>query len=227
MSDFDFDMSEILACEPKWVTCKGCKQQVQMSPCWDCVKLTEEGSAESKAEERLGLPARFRWATIDSPELVARSKPTGRMGEPVRVSDVAAQVRAWGGTAIAFVGPSGAGKTSLAVACIRDLPGALIVPAQELERARAEHRLGDGEARIVDRAIRARVLLLEDLGQGVTAQQSAIADVVNKRHDAERPTWYTTGLSMAQIEARYGAGVRRRLTERGTAMIVRFGEVAR
>jgi hypothetical protein len=110
----------------------------------------------------------------------------------------------------------------LAIACIRTLPGALIAPAAVLERARAEHRLGAGEARIVERAMGARVLLLEDLGQDRTTQQSAIVDVVNARHDAELPTWYTTGLTVPQIEARYGAGVARRLSERGTAMVVRF-----
>lgn len=219
------DFSQILEYEPAWVQC-ACGASTMRVPCWDCASQAERAAEDQRADDRLGIPARYQWARVNAPELATRSRPVGRAGEPVRVSDAVAMVRGWGGTAIAFVGPSGAGKTSLAIACIRDLPGAMVVHASQLERARIEHRAGEGEARLVERALRARVLLVDDLGQDKTTQTSAIESVVNARHDAERPTWYTTGLTVPQIEARYGAGVRRRLTERGTALVVKFGEAA-
>jgi hypothetical protein len=47
-----------------------------------------------------------------------------------------------------------------------------------------------------------------------------VRDVVFERHDAERPTWITTGFSSQQLADFYGDGFLRRILE--GAMVVRL-----
>lgn len=215
------DFASMFGANLTFETCV-CGAQSTRKPCWDCVSAADRAAELRAAEERAGIPAQFAWAHPDAAELVERCKPIGRAGEPVRVSQTVQVVRAYAGNAVAFQGQSGAGKTSLAVACLRGLPGALMVAAGALGRARIEHPAGHGEAPLIRRAMAARVLLVDDLGQDKTTAISAVEDVINHRHDARLVTWVTTGLTEDQIESRYGAGVRRRLTERGIALVVRF-----
>lgn len=218
------EFAMILGPEPKWVTCE-CGAQTQRVPCWDCQRADEVRREMEHQERRAGIPSRFAWARLSAPELAGRCRPVGNVGEPVQANVVAAMVIQHPGPAVVFYGQAGSGKTSLAVACLREVPGGMMVHAGALGRARIEHQAGQGEAPLIRRAMQARVLLIDDLGQDKSTQVSAVEDVINVRHDAELATWVTTGLTSRQVEERYGAGVRRRLTERGTALVVRFGDV--
>lgn len=169
------------------------------------------------------VPARFRWA-VDA-----------------GVGDVAARVRAdvelvrrgienppssW----LVFTGPTGAGKTSLAVAMLAawvragafGRKGARFMEAAWLARARARYKLGEGEAPLVEQAIAAPLLVLDDLGAERDDRDGVLHDVVWERSNAERPTWITCGLPgrtlddlAATLERRYDGGFARRVLETG------------
>lgn len=209
--------------EFQWKQCS-CGTQSTRVPCWDCVKAEEERVAFAYQERRKGIPPRFAWATLDSAILAKRVHVLGRDGTRAEVGNVGAGILAHSGPAVLFTGPAGTGKTSLAVACLRvvESPGVMFVPAAHLERARIEHSAGRGEAPLVHRAMTCPVLLIDDLGQDKPSSISAVEAVLLERHNAELPTWVTTGLTESELENRYGAGVSRRLTEKGTALVVRL-----
>jgi DNA replication protein DnaC len=124
------------------------------------------------------------------------------------------------------MGTSRAGKTSLAVAMVRAWVAkheraAMFVPAHRLALARMQHRAGHGEADLVEQAMQAPLVLLDDLGSERDFPTNPIADVIFERHAHDRPTWMTTGLTRDPLVARYGAGVVARLFER--ARIIHVG----
>lgn len=202
---------DALGPEPKWLTC-GCGQQSARVPCWDCTQVRNILAIddERRAKALASVPARFRWARLDAPELSERV----RLPNPV---EAGRKVLAAAGAV--FAGPSGSGKTSLAVACMRErLLGALYVPAIRLGVARLQSGLGDGEASTVEQAMRADLLLLDDVGQEAKTATNAVRDVVFARHDAELPTWITTGLTSDQLVAAYGDGFLRRILEGAVAL---------
>lgn len=127
----------------------------------------------------------------------------------------------------AFLGPAGAGKTSLAVAMFRALleverPDPYrraehrYVSAHALAKARAMHTLGDGEAPLVEASLRAPLLLVDELGGEDARHASAVAEVIYERHAEGLPTWITTGVLPKDLANRYGGGIARRLFEGAT-----------
>ena len=208
-------MSFDLGPEPTWLTC-ACGQQSAHVPCWDCSEAARAKAAQAERNANLlaSIPRRFRWARLDSPELAARCHLEGTSPQLAG----ALVLRAAGAV---FAGPAGSGKTSLAVACLQARGTGLFVPALRLGMARMQSGLGDGEAMPVEAAIRAPVLLLDDVGQEAKTATNAVKDVVFARHDAERPTWITTGLTTAQLAGLYGDGFVRRILE--GAYAVRMG----
>jgi hypothetical protein len=216
---------------PRFVACGGCGELTTLSPCWRCTRGPE---VERAARDRLtacGIPARFRWAfDCSAATLADRVSLAPVAGRLPTLRGARAAILAHTGPAVVFTGPSGAGKTSFAVACLRSSPRrAFFVAAADLERARIEHSAGHGEAPIVARAMRAKLLVIDDLGQDKPSSVSAVEAVLLARHNADAPTWITTGLGgdaggvQAAIEARYNSGIARRLTEEGTALVVGFG----
>lgn len=127
-----------------------------------------------------------------------------------------------------FVGPPGAGKTTLAVAMFRASveaarPARLgrpaahrYVSAHQLAKARALHPLGDGEAPLIAEALSAPLLLIDELGGEDQRHASAVAEVIYERHAAGRATWITTGVGSEAIATRYGGGIARRILEGAT-----------
>lgn len=173
---------------------------------------------------RESVPPHFRWAfgvALDdlrrrvqcSPEVIRRG-----LENPPNAS-------------LLFLGDTGAGKTSLAVAMlgawVRREPGkrsgARFVEAAVLSRARARHKLGE-EAPLVVTALSAPLLVLDDLGSEREDRDGCITDVVYGRSNADRPTWVTCGLAgqdvtveaFAEVLAkRYDGGFVRRIIENG------------
>lgn len=175
-----------------------------------------------RARFAAGVPEGYRWALGDAPFL-----PRARVGVEgwVEKAIQAARLRQ-----VVLMGPAGSGKTSLAVRMLRcwyDDPSArgwmLFVGAHALGTARIQHKAGAGEAPLIDSALRASLLVLDDLGAERDTANNAVPDVVFERHAENRPIWVTTGLTREQISARYGAGIARRLFER--ARVIKLGKV--
>lgn len=197
--------------EPTWLTCE-CGQLSARVPCWGCTQARAIIAYDDERRDKAlaTIPARFRWATLKAPELAARVGLPDPAGAGRKVLAAAGAVLA---------GPSGSGKTSLAVACMRErLLGALFMPAIRLGVARLQGKLGDGEADAVEQAVRADLLVLDDVGQEAKTATNAVRDVVFARHDAERPTWITTGLTSQQLAELYGDGFLRRVLEGAVAL---------
>lgn len=194
--------------------CEGCEQAQR-----------EAAAAEKRREEieRLAerFPARFRWAKLEEGLLVDR---IGRRGAAL----AAKVVDGWPWPElVTLVGRSGAGKTSAAVAIARRLaeagavrPGGVrFLAARDLVASKRSS--GFDDPRELDLALRADLLILDDVGSGVSGTAPELATVVRvimDRHDRVAPTLVTSGHTNVQLAEIYGAGVARRL-----AAIVNLG----
>jgi hypothetical protein len=169
----------------------------------------------SVAVERT-VPAAYKWAKFGAPELAER---VGRR------AGWALEQAIWREPKLIFTGLASTGKTSLAVACLRRWVAEQARPAgffhaYALGVARLQHPAGHGEPEIVERAMRAPLALLDDLGSEREMSGSAVPDVIFTRHADDRPLWVTTGLTREQLAVRYGAGIVRRLFERARVITV-------
>jgi hypothetical protein len=205
---------DLLGPEPTWLVCP-CGERTSRVPCWDCSRrLEREAERDGRwAAAEKTFPARYAWAKAGAPELAQRVKVGDLDGVIARVLASSRAI---------FVGPSGAGKTSLAVACLRErLPDCMFVSALRLGTARIQSAAGQGEADLVERAVGARLLLIDELGGEAKTATNAVRDVVFARYDADLPTWVTTGFASGQLVETYGDGMLRRLTE--GACLVKLG----
>lgn len=174
------------------------------------------------ATTRASIPTRFRWA-IDAKldNLAPRVKASRALVEAA----LERPPSSW----LPFVGRTAAGKTSLAVAMldawVRASPsqrrGSLFVESAWLSRARARHKLGQGECELVEQCLAAPLLLLDDLGQEREDRDGCITDVVYGRSNADLPTWVTCGVEgdaqafAEHLSKRYDGGFVRRIIENG------------
>jgi hypothetical protein len=124
---------------------------------------------------------------------------------------------------IVFTGHSGTGKTSLVAAAIRHRFGGKInlvqfAEARRMAFARDLYPMGHGMPPEVERAMKAPLLVLDDLGQdpypGI--RNSAVPELVSGRYEAGRRLWVTTWLSRAEMTRRYGDGFARRILQDAT-----------
>ncbi|HSY22335.1 MAG TPA: hypothetical protein VK841_09485 [Polyangiaceae bacterium] len=165
------------------------------------------------------VPARYAWATFDAPDLAARVASKAALS---------GARRAVGAPIVILTGPSGSGKTSLVAAMLRARMAAerwspwrvLFAESWALERANAGHPLGEpGWASLVEQAITRRLVVIDDMGSEKSAPQPAVAEVINVRFSAARPTWITTWMTPQQMADRYGDGIRRRVFGRDTGAV--------
>ena len=162
------------------------------------------------------LPPSHVECRLDAPELSKRV-----CGAAIGIGG-----RAFHEPRVCFIGASRAGKTSLAVAMLRAWVAryerrAMFFAAHRLGVARLQHPAGHGEAPLVEAAMDAPLVLLDDLGSERDFPSNPIADVIFERHARDLPTWVTTGLSRDALVVRYGAGVTARLFER--ARVIHLG----
>jgi hypothetical protein len=218
MTENAFDIGTLLGPEPAWLTC-ACGAVSARTPCFDCTIAEERRADEHRAEVlAVGSIPRAYSARLGSPELARRVRYQGDLKT--------LSGRILGAANVCFVGDPGTGKTTLAAACLRErLPHCLFVSALDLAVSRSQHSLGDGEASLVERAKAARLLLIDDVGQGHPAANDAVRPVVFHRYDADLPTWTTTGLDGKAVTALYGAGFLRRIAGVGRGgLVVQLGE---
>lgn len=198
-------------------------QNPVMRPCagWQCATMVAapatvcercalaKRSARLVAESLATVPESYRWASFAAPELKARVQ------NPLAVTQARAKRHQ---TSILFVGAAGAGKTSLAVATLRDrveaTPGerALFAPAWRLGIARA--RSEDSDPHLVKSAAACDLLVLDDLGSERAVASNPVPDILFERHAEGRATWITTWMSPKEVADRYGDGIARRVYER-------------
>jgi hypothetical protein len=179
----------------------------------DAERQEQRGAAISALEET--IPELYRWSRFSAPEL------PGRVPEAALV----AAGEAWRDDRLCLAGASRAGKTSLAVAMLRRWVShkgkrAAFVHAYQLGVARLLHPAGHGEPELVAFAMRAPLVLIDDLGGERDFANSALPDILVERHAENRPTWVTTGMTRAQLVRRYGQGIVSRIFDRATVIRV-------
>lgn len=218
-------------------TCERCGRYPRLEPPTDAeLRATWAGPALAT------LPAAFAGATLDAPWLgplvgadaLRRARGLAGMPDSSAAAGAPSSFQGAGATLVAsglrgavFVGPAGAGKTSLAVAAFRALVEGSYVrtrwdtsrarhrytSAHALAKARAMHPLGEGESPLVLAALSAPLLLIDELGGEDPRYASAVTEVLYERHAEGRPTWVTTGVGPSELATRYGGGIARRLFE--------------
>lgn len=171
--------------------------------------LEAEQQLRAKSSALGTLPARFAGVTLVDPWLAELVGPEALA--KARTSLTAERA--------IFVGPTGAGKTSLAAAMFRaaveggrDVLSFRWVSSHALAKARASSSLGE-EAPLVERCLRARLLVVDELGQEDARHASAVVEVLYERHAEGLSTWVTTGAGPKALSDRYGGGIARRLYE--------------
>ena len=171
--------------------------------------LSVDNASAFRAASMRSVPSAFMDCTFDDIETLSR-----RVKRPRAIELAERKMTTAGGL---LFGHSGAGKTSLAVAVYRrfaDQGCGLFVSAYALAKARAITPLGKGEADVINRAISAHFVVIDDLGSEVAFHNSAIQEVIYERHAAGKGTLVTTWLSSKELSDKYGDGIARRIVDR-------------
>lgn len=117
-----------------------------------------------------------------------------------------------------LLGPSKIGKSTAAALALRralfstgGMLRATWFYARALAQASRQWPLGEGACPDVERASKAGLLILDDLG--LERDAAELVDVIHSRYEHGYVTWTTSGLSVAEIKDRYGESFYRRLVE--------------
>lgn len=188
------------------------------------------------------LPSTFPswlWANTEDPEVKGRIAP--------RILAAAQRWTPSAGNLV-LTGPTGCGKTAGAIATCRrsrtdvaraaagtdradrearaaaerqlaELQGWRWITGHEIARARREASLGVGLPEPIAKAMQARVLVIDEIGQETPT--SELWEVVDARYAAGLATIATTGLTPAQFRDKYGTALWRRLADRGSVIDAR------
>ena len=103
--------------------------------------------------------------------------------------------------------------------------GLRFVTGMDLGRARAQSKLGE-EPALVKLANAARLLILDEIGyEDDRHDPNAVRDIIYERYRASggRPTIVTSGCTLAELKARYGAPCVERLTDLGEVLDLHGG----
>lgn len=209
--------------EPTWRECVVCKRETNGERCWDCDQALLR-AADLALDCKVSLqtiPERYRWAERKHPLLQERvqlpqvARELGRM--------LAAEQ-----SVLTLTGPAGAGKSCLAAALMRAggeaLRNAQWTDAYELAEAPFVSQLGE-RAPMVQRAVRAELLVIDELRDPGAAKRATLTDVILRRHERTTArTIVTTGMTSAQISEAFGEGVMRRLAAKDCAHVVILGK---
>lgn len=227
---------------PAWLRGRKCHHGNQLGSCEECIQTEQEERASRDAAEReraeRGIADRKAAdlkERIENPEkwLKEYGIPKKFMScsfENFTGSEKVKEIlRTFPEQSILMSGPTGCGKTHLAVATLRSLVQRNSIPdsglwgvkdvvfttAPELLLAiRSSFSRNDDEAELVAKYSKPSVLILDDLGAD-KATEWAITTlylIIDKRDKELLPTIVTTNLSLGQIEGQYGARIASRLS---------------
>ncbi|MFJ1881788.1 ATP-binding protein [Streptomyces sp. NPDC088137] len=174
----------------------------------------EPVTALELAEAR--IPARYRHALADHPEVAAWADEIARAGRP----GPAGAPGIAEGTSLRIVGPTGTGKTHQAYGAIRSLLAAGVrlrweaVTAADLY-ARLRPRPGFDSERDLQSLMRCPLLLLDDLGAAKSSEwtEELTYRLINHRYEHMRPTLITTNLPTDALRTALGDRVASRLSQ--------------
>jgi hypothetical protein len=223
----------------------GCNRQVAKRGgyCDDCAAIQQfKLRAFRLLDAHRSLPD-LPWCRIELPEYhakvalarsVAQRLPDATRGTALATIDKAAWKRDT--KALLLLGPTGIGKSKVALAIAHRVLDAALRPSMsaddvrfaagvrwanglDVAHAHAQHRLGGGEPEVIATAKRASLLVLDEIGyEDDRAGSIVVRDLIYARYDASRPTIATSGLTMRELVARYGAATVRRLQELGSVV---------
>jgi DNA replication protein DnaC len=204
--------------------CERCGREIDRAgwACDDCLHAhVATLRAQKLAAARASVPEKHRSARFGTPELARYVNAPQAVLERARAL--------LDRPVILIHGAAGTGKTTLACALLQHVieagadtrcsgdvfdraRDARFVEAYELSMARAAHRLGQDDPPAVAAAMRASVLVLDELGREDTRNRD-VESVIHRRHRENRTTIITTWLSIDDIRTRYDEGIYRRLCE--------------
>jgi len=183
--------------------------------CDACGEREGRRRAADRVMDRIAtIPERFRWATFDSPELANRCNPA----HVAKAESATRRLRSGSVQNIVFLGRAGLGKTSLACAGLRVLLGAEVgftgrfcgvTGISDSLRDSAYGKTPES----VDLAKTASLIVLDDVGQEPEKHSQTITEIIHERHNAMKPTIFTTWMSEVDLGNRYGEGTLRRILE--------------
>jgi DNA replication protein DnaC len=191
--------------------------------CENSVDDEERGQRIEKAIARAKVPMRLRALTISA------------LDHDRAATTLASACSSWDGRRwIIASGGVGTGKTSWLTALlldqIRSKPKVKALWTSEQRLYRRAQLQGEkahaGREKVVQEAIDADVLLLDDIGAGrrdlTEWQGGAMRDLLTERHLEGRPTLITTNLSVEAIAKHYGEHVASRLIE-ASGQVINLG----
>jgi hypothetical protein len=225
--------------------CHGCSRTYSARRCQGrCDACQAQALAAALQDKRQQIRNRaiepagrgFGHVTLDHPQLRDWVRCTEALAKARKcaVLNHNTPCEAW--SVLLLLGGTGVGKTTLGTAIFRFLADRVLAPgateadedfvrgmywvnAKTLARARRESPLGTSPAQ-VERARRATVLMLDDLGQEAPCDKDDLVDVLTERQQDLRPTIVTYGYEHDSLTARYGAHLERRLTERAHVLFL-------
>ncbi|MCX5460397.1 ATP-binding protein [Streptomyces sp. FT1] len=161
------------------------------------------------------IPARYRRALADHPEIATWADQIARAGRPGPSGPGIAE-----GPSLLIAGPTGSGKTHQAYGAVR----ALLTRGVRLRweattsadlHARLRPRVGHDGERELQTLSRSPLLLLDDLGAAKTSEwtEELTYRLINHRYEHMLPTLITTNLPTAELRIALGDRVTSRLAE--------------
>lgn len=197
--------------------------------------LAEAYASVSRVGSDGGDGDALKWCRAGTPEYIAATQRARSAAATLAERNVAMALIERGGWGrelgnVVILGPKRIGKSKTAVACahrfldkalrgeldagaFRFARGIRVISGLKLGRARLTTRLG--EVPELERvAQRATLLIIDEVG--FEEDSTVIRDVIYERcEDRRRPTFLTSGLTLAALQDRYGAPTIERLREHG------------
>ena len=192
-------------------------------------KLTPENDAEIAERERRqreaerteryrrAVPERYWHESLDT----YRTDTDERRGAAEKARAFAQSARQGGFRTLLLLGAVGTGKTHLACGIVREAGGIYrLAPgiAEELRRARS-FGAKETEADVLDRYGRASLLVIDEIGRGISADEERymLYRIIDERYNRRKPTVLVSNMTKKGFLSYVGIAAADRLTESACA----------